>query len=123
MPIGAEISVKTYPGHENDTVDTHAPLLAQHAYCFTPKLSCLHCSLPGFLGFDEGLRLGEADAYETNCNRDTGCARRIVSDRRTVSNGIVDSPAIQNTVFQVSVPPPTPRLAHAANTYPIEYPC
>lgn len=32
-------------------------------------------------------------------------------------------PAAQNTVFQLSVAPPTPRLAHAARTYPREYPC
>jgi hypothetical protein len=31
--------------------------------------------------------------------------------------------AIQNTVFQLLVEPPTPRLAQAAQTYPKEYPC
>lgn len=68
MWLGAGIAAITYPSHENDTVNAHAPLLAQHAYCFTPKLACIHCSLASFLGFDEGLRLGEADANETNCN-------------------------------------------------------
>lgn len=55
MLVGAGISVITYPGHENDTVDAHAPLLPHHASCFTPKLACVHCSLAGFLGFDKGL--------------------------------------------------------------------
>lgn len=30
---------------------------------------------------------------------------------------------IQKTIFHDSVEPPTPKLAQAASTYPMEYPC
>lgn len=36
---------------------------------------------------------------------------------------VTDLPAAQKTVFQLSTSPPTLRFAHAARTYPKEYPC
>jgi hypothetical protein len=45
----------TYPGHENDTVDAHAPFFDQHGSCFLPEFTRGHCSLAGLFGFEELL--------------------------------------------------------------------
>jgi hypothetical protein len=58
--------VSTYPGHENNTVDTHLPFLAQHLLCFLPENPSTGGFLAGLFGVEKLLGLGKTDSNETN---------------------------------------------------------
>ena len=70
------------------------------------------------LGIDELLRFGEEHADDTHADGEASCF--VISVCWCGGEAIRYAPAIQKTVFHVSTAPPTPRLAHAASTYPRE---
>lgn len=62
--------MEAYPGHKNNSIHTHLPLLAQHLLGFFPECPGAHGLLAGLLGFEELLRLGEEDADNSHTNGD-----------------------------------------------------
>jgi hypothetical protein len=72
VAVLAGVGVVVEPGHEEDTVDTHAPLCLEHDLGLSPEgarcLSLATC----LLCLDELLRLGEADADKSDSNGETG---------------------------------------------------
>jgi hypothetical protein len=113
-------SAGTYPSHQDDAVNAHLPLLPEHLLRLTPKCAGVTGFLAGLLGFEE--LFGFREAYANESNTDGGASCKFVSfqlgifSKKNPGNG----PAIQKTVFQLSVEPPTPRFAQAASTYPNE---
>lgn len=67
---------QTYPGHENDAVNTHLPLLGQHDSSLSPEFSCICALLAGLLGFEELFGFREQDANETHANGDASLEDR-----------------------------------------------
>jgi hypothetical protein len=63
---------QSYPGHENDAVDAHAPLFGEHLLRLLPERSRSRRASPRLLGLEELLRLWEADADQSNGDGD-GC--------------------------------------------------
>lgn len=58
------------PGHEEDTVDAHLPLGAEHGAAFLPEGARTCRLLAGLLGVDEDLGFGEAETNETDTDRE-----------------------------------------------------
>jgi hypothetical protein len=108
------VGVVVEPGHKDAAVDAHLPLGEKHLLTVLPESTGRRRFLALGTGFEELLRLGEENADNTDGDRDTSYSLLV---RVEVEHwGSRDIPAIQKTVFQLSVLPPTPRLAHAAKT-------
>lgn len=102
------------PSHEDSAVNTHLPLGPNHLLAVAPESTGGGGGgLPRLAGFEELLRLGEGNADETDGDGD---ASYIMLVMMFFNQCQCHLPAIQKTVFQLSVLPPTPRLAHAAKT-------
>lgn len=66
--------VEIEPSHQNNAVNTHLPFLPKHFLGLSPEISGSDVLVPTFLGLEELFALGEADADESDCNRDTSCS-------------------------------------------------
>lgn len=69
-PSHIEVS-NTYPCHEKDAVDTHAPFLGQHDLGLFPELGCADTLFASLFGFEKLLRLWETDANKAHANGNT----------------------------------------------------
>jgi len=58
--------------HEEDAVNTHAPLLCKHGFRFGPKRAWRLSGLALLLRLDELLGLREEHSEEANGNREAG---------------------------------------------------
>jgi len=68
VAILASVRVEVEPGHEEDAVKTHAPLLLEHSLGLDPESTRCLSALASLLGLNELLGFRECDADETNGN-------------------------------------------------------
>lgn len=70
VAVLAGVTVKVEPCHQEDTVDTHAPLFLQHLLRLGPESTRSLARFASFLCFDELLRLRKENTNEADGDRE-----------------------------------------------------